>query len=77
MVNGGNKFFKTSLLKVVIANSLYCQWATSEMCQVKAKREAIDMKIILYSHANKTKFHFKGYALESEIFWNSETAYCC
>ena len=29
----------------------------------EAKCEAIDMKIIFYSHANKTCFHKKGFAL--------------
>ena len=33
----------------------------------EAKCEAIDMKIIFYSHANKTYFHKKGFAL-SVIF---------
>ena len=31
--------------------------------QTQAKCKAIDMKIILYSHANKTHFHKKGFAL--------------
>ena len=31
--------------------------------QRQAKCEAIDMKIIFYSHANKTHFHKKGFAL--------------
>ena len=43
--------------------------------QSDAKWEAIDMKMGFYSHANKTHFHEKGFALESESFWNSEMAY--
>ena len=31
--------------------------------QTQAKCEAIDMKIIFYSHANKTHFHKIGFAL--------------
>ena len=31
--------------------------------QSKAKCEAIDLKMIFYSHANRTHFHNKGFAL--------------
>ena len=45
----------------------------------EAKCRAIDMKVIFYSHANKTHFHKKSFALlrphfESGSFWNSEMA---
>ena len=45
----------------------------------EAKWRAIDMKVIFYSHANKTHFHKKSFALlrphfESGSFWNSEMA---
>ena len=33
------------------------------LCQSDAKWEAIDMKIGFYSHANKTLFHERGFAL--------------
>ena len=33
----------------------------------KARREAIDMKIISYSHANKTHFDKKGFALVLKV----------
>ena len=31
--------------------------------QSEAKCEAIDLKMIFYSHANRTHFHNKGFAL--------------
>ena len=41
--------------------------------------EAIDMKMIIYPHANKTHFHNKGFTLslvlKNESFWNSELSY--
>ena len=45
----------------------------------EAKCRAIAMKVIFYSHANKTHFHEKSFALlrphfESGSFWNSEMA---
>ena len=45
----------------------------------KVKCSASDMTIIFHSHANKTRFHKKGYVLgpahfESKGLWNSEVA---
>ena len=46
--------------------------------QNAAKREATDMKMIFYSHANKTHFHKKRVCtcliFEIESFYNSEIA---
>ena len=47
--------------------------------QSEAKFKAIDMKMIFYSHANKTHFPRKVLQLacfESDSFWNSEMVYC-
>ena len=54
-------------------------WVASSLC-FKAKLGAKpDMKMIIYSHANKTHFHNKGFTLslvlKSESFWNSELSY--
>ena len=47
--------------------------------QSETMYEAIDMKMIIYSHANKTHFHNKGFTLsfvlKNESFWNSELSY--
>ena len=46
----------------------------------EAKCKATDMKIVLYSHANKTLFHKKGFCMlprfKNKSFTNSEEAYC-
>ena len=47
--------------------------------QSEAKCKAIDMKMILYSHANKTHFPRKVLQLacfERESFWNTEMTHC-
>ena len=46
--------------------------------QSEAKCEAIDFKMIFYSHTNRTHFHNKGFALSLVLnvsFWNLDMAY--
>ena len=49
------------------------------LLQIEFMRYAIDMSMILYSHANKTHFYTKGFSLslvlKVRVSWNSETAY--
>ena len=46
--------------------------------QSEAKCEAIDFKMIFYSHANRTHFHNKGFTFSLVLnvsFWNLDVAY--
>ena len=73
------KIFKTKgdrgsfYLKAIFESCLKPLFQSETMC------EAIDMKMIIYSHAYKTHFHNKGFTLslvlKSESFWNSELSY--
>ena len=45
-----------------VSNRLF-QSCPKPLFQSEAKCEAIDMKMISYSHANKTHFHKKGFTL--------------
>ena len=45
-----------------VSNRLF-QSCPNPLFQSEAKCEAIDMKMMSYSHANKTHFHKKGFTL--------------
>ena len=65
--------------KACPSNKLKFPSSPHPLFQSEAKCKAIDMKMILYSHANKTHFPRKVLQLacfERESFWNTEMSHC-
>ena len=63
----------------VIDNSAFPS-SPGPLYQNEVKCSSFDIEMIFHSHANKTHFHKKGFALGlilkvCEGFWNSEVAY--
>ena len=65
--------------KACPSNKLKFPSSPHPLFQSEAKCKAIDMKMILYSHPNKTHFPRKVLQLacfERESFWNTEMTHC-